>query len=278
MRAGKTTSLELADAALARQDRFGDILGTYKSRDPEATRARARAADAALASGDDRGPLQGLPVSAKDLYGVAGFPTFAGTPLELPPEFVREGPLVAGLSAQHAVFVGKTHTVEIAFGGIGRKLGTNPICLRMPSNLDGPILMDMASSTVALGKIALARNRKEEIPVGWIVDKDGNPTTDPNDYYSGGAILPVGADQGHNEGGALGGDRRAGQKERERHAHERRQGRPFLYAVAQGDRLPQGECRAHGEKHDAREQAHMKAGYGQQMSQPGIAYGGENIL
>jgi uncharacterized oxidoreductase len=57
--------------------------------------------------------------------------------------------------------------------------------------------MDMASSTVALGKIALARNRKEQIPVGWIVDKDGNPTTDPNDYYSGGAILPVGVDQGH---------------------------------------------------------------------------------
>ena len=83
------------------------------------------------------------------------------------------------------------------FGGIARKLGTNPICICMPSNLDGPVLMDMASSTVALGKIALARSRKEEIPVGWIVDKDGNPTTDPNDYYSGGAILPVGVDQGH---------------------------------------------------------------------------------
>lgn len=120
LRAGKTTSLELADAALDRQERFAETLGAYKSRNPEATRARARAADAALASGDDRGPLHGLPVSAKDLYGVAGFPTFAGTPLELPPEFVREGPLVAGLSAQHAVFVGKTHTVEIAFGGIGR--------------------------------------------------------------------------------------------------------------------------------------------------------------
>ena len=84
-----------------------------------------------------------------------------------------------------------------AFGGRARKLGTNPICIGMPSNLDGPVLMDMASSTVALGKISLARSRKESIPVGWIVDKDGNPTTDPNDYYSGGAILPVGVDQGH---------------------------------------------------------------------------------
>ncbi len=83
------------------------------------------------------------------------------------------------------------------FGGRDRKLGTNPICICMPSNLDGPVLMDMATSTVAMGKIALARNRKEDIPLGWIVDKDGNPTTNPNDYYSGGAILPVGGDQGH---------------------------------------------------------------------------------
>ena len=83
------------------------------------------------------------------------------------------------------------------FGGRARKLGTNPMCIGMPSNLEGPVLMDMASSTVALGKVALARNRNESIPMGWIVDKDGNPTTDPNDYYSGGALLPVGGDQGH---------------------------------------------------------------------------------
>ena len=83
------------------------------------------------------------------------------------------------------------------FGGRARKLGTNPMCIGMPSNLEGPVLMDMASSTVALGKVGLARSRKESIPMGWIVDKDGNPTTDPNDYYSGGALLPVGGDQGH---------------------------------------------------------------------------------
>lgn len=83
------------------------------------------------------------------------------------------------------------------FGGRARKLGTNPICIGMPSDMDGPVLMDMASSTVALGKIALARNRREAIPAGWIVDREGNATTDPNDYFAGGAILPVGVDQGH---------------------------------------------------------------------------------
>jgi LDH2 family malate/lactate/ureidoglycolate dehydrogenase len=83
------------------------------------------------------------------------------------------------------------------FGGRARRLGTNPICMGIPSDLEGPVLLDMATSAVAAGKISLARNRQEPVPQGWIVDKDGNPTTNPNDYYQGGAILPVGADQGH---------------------------------------------------------------------------------
>lgn len=85
----------------------------------------------------------------------------------------------------------------VPFGGRGRRLGTNPICIGMPSDLEGPVLLDMATSAVAQGKISLARNRKEQVPPGWIIDKDGNPTTDPDDYFAGGAILPVGADQGH---------------------------------------------------------------------------------
>ena len=83
------------------------------------------------------------------------------------------------------------------FGGRARRLGTNPICIGIPSDLEGPVLLDMATSAVAAGKIALARNRREPVPLGWIIDKDGNPTTDPEDYRAGGAILPVGADQGH---------------------------------------------------------------------------------
>ena len=85
----------------------------------------------------------------------------------------------------------------VPFGGRERRLGTNPICIGMPSDLDGVVLMDMATSAVAAGKISLARSRGEQVPVGWIIDKEGNPTTDPNDYRAGGAILPVGADQGH---------------------------------------------------------------------------------
>lgn len=87
------------------------------------------------------------------------------------------------------------------FGGRARRLGTNPICFGIPSDLEGPVLLDMATSAVAAGKITLARNRQEPVPVGWIIDKDGNPTTDPEDYRAGGAILPVGADQGHKSYG-----------------------------------------------------------------------------
>jgi len=83
------------------------------------------------------------------------------------------------------------------FGGRDRRLGTNPLSIAIPSNLQGPVLLDMATCAVAAGKIGVARARKESVPLGWIVDKDGNPTTDPNDYYAGGSILPLGGDQGH---------------------------------------------------------------------------------
>ena len=87
------------------------------------------------------------------------------------------------------------------FGGRERRLGTNPICIGVPSDLEGTVLLDMATSAVAAGKINLARNRKEQVPNGWLINGDGEPTTDPNDYYRGGSILPVGADQAHKGSG-----------------------------------------------------------------------------
>ena len=83
------------------------------------------------------------------------------------------------------------------FGGRARRLGTNPICIGVPADLEAPVLLDMATSAVAAGKVSLARSRGEKMPNSWVIDKDGNPTTNPEDYYQGGAILPVGADQGH---------------------------------------------------------------------------------
>ncbi len=83
------------------------------------------------------------------------------------------------------------------FGGRERRLGTNPFSIAIPSNLEGTVLLDMATSAVASGKIGLARARKESVPVGWIIDKEGHPTTDPNAFAAGGALLPMGGDQGY---------------------------------------------------------------------------------
>ncbi|MBO6940832.1 MAG: amidase [Deltaproteobacteria bacterium] len=115
--AGETSARELLDAALA-----ADRHDAYRHVDPEASRAYANAADAARKAGIDRGPLMGIPVSIKDLYGVPGFPTTGGTAVQLPERFERPGPVVQRAIEQLAVPTGKTRTVELAFGGIG----TNP--------------------------------------------------------------------------------------------------------------------------------------------------------
>lgn len=92
---------------------------------------------------------------------------------------------------------GRSAKAVVPFGGREARLGTNPICFAMPSNLDGPLFIDMATSAVAAGKVNLAIARGKSIPEGWILDKDGNPTTDPNDYANGGGILPLGGTEGH---------------------------------------------------------------------------------
>ena len=92
---------------------------------------------------------------------------------------------------------GRSAKSVLPFGGREPRLGTNPICITMPSNLDGPMFIDMATSAVAAGKLAVAVARGSAIPEGWILDKDGNPSTDPADLSSGGAVLPLGGPEGH---------------------------------------------------------------------------------
>jgi LDH2 family malate/lactate/ureidoglycolate dehydrogenase len=87
------------------------------------------------------------------------------------------------------------------FGGREARLGTNPLCIAVPSDLDGPLFVDMATSAVAAGKIALAVSRNEAVPLGWIVDRGGQPTTDPNALREGGALLPVGGSEGYKGSG-----------------------------------------------------------------------------
>jgi aspartyl-tRNA(Asn)/glutamyl-tRNA(Gln) amidotransferase subunit A len=119
LREGEITSAALAETANAYDRAIGGKLQAYKERNAQRLVETARAADAAFARGQDCGPLQGIPVSVKDLFGVAGYPTHAGSSMRLPEEFEREGPVLAELRRQHCVITGKTHTVEFAFGGLG---------------------------------------------------------------------------------------------------------------------------------------------------------------
>ncbi|CDX14571.1 putative malate dehydrogenase [Mesorhizobium sp. ORS 3324] len=87
------------------------------------------------------------------------------------------------------------------FGGREARLGTNPISIAVPSDLEAPFLLDMATSAVAAGKLELAIARGEEIPKGWLIDAEGHPTTDPRDYRNGGVLMPLGGAEGHKGSG-----------------------------------------------------------------------------
>src|SRR5262249_18155082 len=116
---GKLKARVLAEEAIANHERFGTPLMAYSQWTPEHARKCADAADAAFALGMRAGPLQGIPTSIKDLFAVAGFPTYAGSPKRLPPKFEIEGPVIANLRRQLPTVMGKTHMVEFAFGGTG---------------------------------------------------------------------------------------------------------------------------------------------------------------
>src|SRR5215470_7504773 len=119
LRDGRLTARALAEEAIDNHERCGKPLMAYSQWAPEHARKCADAADAAFAVGSHAGSLQGIPTSVKDLFAMAGFPTYAGTPRRLPEKFETEGPVVATLRRQLATLMGKTHMVEFAFGGTG---------------------------------------------------------------------------------------------------------------------------------------------------------------
>lgn len=112
------SATELVRAAVDRHERLGAKLHAYKHFDAEGALDAAAVADRRLAAGDAP-PLAGIPVSVKDLYGVEGMPTFAGTPRALHEKWTRDAWLVRRLRDAGAIMVGKTHMVEMAYGGVG---------------------------------------------------------------------------------------------------------------------------------------------------------------
>lgn len=82
------------------------------------------------------------------------------------------------------------------WGGFERLFGTNPIAFAVPTLEEPPIVLDMATSIAANGKVQMARQRGEQIPAGWIIDREGNPITDPTKADQG-TLLPVGEYKGY---------------------------------------------------------------------------------
>ena len=86
----------------------------------------------------------------------------------------------------------------VPHGGRDKKLGTNPIAWAAPtSDPAQPLLMDIATSAIAAGKVMVAKAKgTHALAPGLIVDANGDPTTSPDDYFAGGALLPIGAHKG----------------------------------------------------------------------------------
>jgi LDH2 family malate/lactate/ureidoglycolate dehydrogenase len=89
---------------------------------------------------------------------------------------------------------------------IERMLGTNPICVAVPSGTEPPFVADLATTTAANGKLEILQRKNLEAPAGWIQDDQGNSSTDAHALKHGGALLPLGSDREHgsHKGYALG--------------------------------------------------------------------------
>jgi L-2-hydroxycarboxylate dehydrogenase (NAD+) len=107
--------------------------------------------------------------------------------------------------------ISMTNTTPIVVPTFGRKavIGTNPISLAAPAGTERPYVLDMATSIVPSGKMAVYRNLGKELPVGWAIDKEDRAMTDPGEVtkmlYSrtGGGLLPLGG-EGEEFGGHKG--------------------------------------------------------------------------
>jgi len=89
--------------------------------------------------------------------------------------------------------------------GAERMLGTNPIAVAFPAHEEPPVVIDLATSTAAFGKVEIAKRAGKPIPDGWAIDREGRMTNDPAALIDGGALLPLGGtrEQGGHKGFAL---------------------------------------------------------------------------
>ena len=83
-----------------------------------------------------------------------------------------------------------------AWGGLDMLLSTNPIAVGVPAGIEPPIVLDMATTVAAYGKVKTAAQRGETMPEGWMIDREGKPLTDPKRANEG-LLLPIGGYKGY---------------------------------------------------------------------------------
>jgi LDH2 family malate/lactate/ureidoglycolate dehydrogenase len=86
----------------------------------------------------------------------------------------------------------------VPHGGSRSALGTNPISAGFPVQDEHPVVLDYATTAIAVGKVMVARAAGKPLPSGVMIDKDGQPSTDPEVFFKEGALLPFGGHKGYS--------------------------------------------------------------------------------
>lgn len=106
----------------------------------------------------------------------------------------------AGMVSIHFTNVTDHHEMVAPFRGAEPRFGTNPVTMGMPTaDPDAPIILDMATSVVAMGKVRVAHDSGKRVPDSWLIDADGQPTTDPGTMFREplGALRPFADHKGY---------------------------------------------------------------------------------
>jgi L-2-hydroxycarboxylate dehydrogenase (NAD+) len=82
------------------------------------------------------------------------------------------------------------------WGGLDMLLSTNPIAVAVPAGDEPPVVLDMATTVAAYGKVKAKAQRGEPMPVGWMMDRFGQPLTDPKRAEEG-FLMPIGGYKGY---------------------------------------------------------------------------------
>lgn len=103
---------------------------------------------------------------------------------------------VSQATDENLIGVAMTHAdkIVVPFGGSESFFGTNPIAFGFPADKEEPVILDFATSTVALGKVLNAKEQGKSIPSGWGVDEDGSDTNNPDEVA---ALTPFGGPKGY---------------------------------------------------------------------------------